>query len=272
MMNSLFEQLPEIINNASRSLYGLLAAIVITTGLLVVFLINQKATNRQERVLIYVILFFSAISIVVGVAAGFSTGTGVTVSEPPVPEGGASPNPLSVTLEPDAMQKLEDHLQKQGIDISPDAKTVALGDAIDSLAQPSIMPREGQEPTDEGIKGESGIPAGASLETAFRLEPIETADSDYAWLGASRLNELLPEKYHQLELENDSELTVTWDGQIDPTILDSQGSKIRDFNLGKEGEIDLPSGTYYIKTRKRYTSTDPRLDYEFRVFANTVQY
>lgn len=266
-MNSLFEQLPEVINNASRSLYGLLAAIVITTGFLVVFLINQKATNRQERVLIYVIIFFSAISVAVGVAAGFSTGTGVTVSEPSVPEGEVLPNPLSITLEPDAMQKLEDHLQEQGIDISPEAKTIALGNAIDSLAKPAITPEEGPDPTSE-----SDMPTGTSLETAFELEPIEAINSDYAWLGASRLNELMPQRYHQLELENDSELTITWGGQINPTILNSQGSKIRDFNLGKEGQIDLPSGTYYITARKRYTSTDPRLDYEFRVFANTVQY
>lgn len=270
-MKSLFEQLPEVINSAGSSLYGLLAVMVITTGLLVFFTISKKATIRQERALVYVILFFSAISVVVGIAAGFSTGTEVAISEPSNVVERASPNPLSVTLEPDAMQKLESHLQEQGIDISPESKTTALSNAIDSLTQPDILSEnEKDTPTEEITENET--PEGTSLETAFELKSIEAIGSDYAWLGASRLNELLPERYHRLNIKENSELTINWDGIITPTLLDSQGSEVRKFNLGKEGEIDLESGTYYIKTEQRYTSTDPRLDYEFRVFANTIQY
>ena len=274
-MESLFEQLPEVIKNAGNSLYGLLAAIVITTGLLVVWLINQKATNRQERVLVYVILFFSSISIVVGIAAGFSTGTEVIVgdsSEQIDTTSMMETDPLSVTLKPDAMRKLEVYLEEQDIEISPEAKTDALGDAINFLIQLAPTSSIGSESTNIGEIMKDEVPGGTSIETAFDLKPLEATDSDYAWLGTSRINEVVPEKYHRLSLEKDSEVKLVWDHKLNPTILDGQGSTIRRFNLGTEGEIDLESGTYYIRVRSRYAGTYPRFDYEFRVFTNNIKY
>lgn len=261
-MQSFFEQLPKILESAGSSFYGVIAAIVIAIVVITLFLIGPKATGRQERAFYVILLVLSAIvAVLFSLATGFSAGTEIAASENLSSSSSMniSPaNPLAVTLEAGAMEQLENYIEEQGFEISPETKTAELSNLINSLEPPKLS--RGDE-----------APDGTSLERAFELKSIEAIDSDYAWLGASRLNELLPERYHQILLKNNSELTITWDGKINPTLLDSRGSTIRDFNLGKEGEIDLESGTYYIKTRQRYTSTDPRLDYEFRVFAKTVQ-
>lgn len=262
-MQSFFEQLSKTLESAGSSFYGVVAAIFIAIVAIALFLIGPKATGRQERAFHVILLVLPAIVVVLfSLATGFSAGTEIVASENLSLSSSMnlSPaNPLTVTLEAGAMEQLENYIEEQGFGISPETKTAALSNLINSLETPKLF--SGDEALD-----------GTSLERAFDLESIEAIDSDYAWMGASRLNELLQERYHQVALKDNNELTINWDDNINSTILDSQESIIRDFNLGKEGKIDLEFGTYYIKTRRRYTSTNPRLDYKFRVFANSIQY
>ncbi|NMF84668.1 hypothetical protein [Nodosilinea sp. P-1105] len=256
-MSSLFEQIPEAIRSASGSLYGLLALIVIVTGLLAVWLITQKATNRQERALIYVILFFSAISVAVAIAAGFSSGQ-VIVDAPPPDE---SPGPNSISLTPESRELLEQHLQAQGLEVSPQNKASALDEAINLLVNREVDENgNANEPPSVGITRD-----GNSRQSAYLLDRSDSTEWDNSWYGQGWIGHARPDRYYSLNLENDSILKFEWSENIRMTLQNEGGGGT---GTDTTGETSLPKGQYYIVVSR--SSTRYEGNYEFQVFANAI--
>jgi len=259
-MNSLFENFPEIISRASTSLYGLLALIVLATLILAMWLITQKATNRQERVLIYIMLFFATISGVVGVAAGFSSGSDVEVTEGTTLATASSPPEMTESIEANLywvqlyeedMEKLETYLEEKGYANSQESKTAALSDAIGYLVEESgLVPNEGKN--------------GNSFQEALGIGQIGETKSVDDWIGNAR-----PERYYRFQLLGDSTVRLIWSDGVRPNILNDEGRVVS--WAGGDGvyTTSLNTGTYYIKVNRFPSYFEG--DYQIEISAEPLQ-
>ncbi len=252
------ENFPEIIRSASSGgLYGFLALIVLATIILAIWLINQKATIRQERVFIYIMIFFTAISGAVGIAAGFSSGSDVETSEPNVaistPEEPISPepNPHLVQLYEEDMSKLEEYLNAEGHANSSESKTNALSKAIDYLVEDS-------EPTSDKGGGD-----GSSFQEALSIGEIGEPKSVSGWIGNAR-----PERYHWFQLLEASEVRLIWSDGVQPNILDNEARVVS--WAGGQGaySTSLNGNTYYIKLNRFPSKFEG--DYQIKISAKPL--
>ena len=132
-MDSLFEQIPEIIGGV-QEIHGLVAVVVIFTILLVAlfaWLTNQpNSSPKLERYLVYSILFSLAVSL---------TGIGAaSVSFSPADNLPEQSSPYIITLEPSSLSKLEEYLESQEVPINHESKSKAIQESINLLVTPVV--------------------------------------------------------------------------------------------------------------------------------------
>ena len=133
-MNSLFEQIPEIIGGV-QEIHGLVAVVVIFTILLVAlfaWLTNQpNSSPKLERYLVYSILFSLAVSL---------TGIGAaSISFSPVDNLSEPSSPYIITLEPSSLSKLEEYLKSQEVPITHESKSKAIQESINLLVTSVVV-------------------------------------------------------------------------------------------------------------------------------------
>lgn len=135
-MATFWTDIAKIIPNIETS-YALLAFFALMSIVIALRFFGKDSPIRRERIFLYIIFFFIAITI--ALAAGFRTGEATTepVVQKEIVEIPSEPDPSSINLPNHIHQSIEQYLAKRNESVTPNSKIQVLDNAVKAYVSSS---------------------------------------------------------------------------------------------------------------------------------------